>query len=95
VIVEDLHWADPSTLELLEIWIQHLVDAPCFLVLTFRPEFEFPWRMQSIFISLALNRLSRRESAAIVDEIAGGKQLPKQVLDEIIAKTDGVPLFLE
>ncbi|MGI9319355.1 MAG: adenylate/guanylate cyclase domain-containing protein [bacterium] len=95
MIIEDLHWADPSTLELLETWIQHLTDVPCFLVLTFRPEFEFPWRHQSNFTSLALNRLSRRESNAIVKEIAGGKALPAQVLDEIIAKTDGVPLFLE
>ena len=95
MIVEDIHWLDPSTFELLNLWIEQLQVERCFLILTFRPEFVPPWRHHSHFTSLTLNRLSRKESEAIVTEITSGKLLPAQVLDDIIAKTDGVPLFLE
>ena len=95
MIVEDIHWLDPSTFELLDLWIEQLQSERCFLILTFRPEFMPPWRHHSHFTSLTLNRLSRKESEAIVSDITGGKALPSQVLDDIIAKTDGVPLFLE
>ena len=95
MIVEDIHWLDPSTFELLNLWIEQLQSERCFLILTFRPEFVPHWRHHSYFTSLTLNRLSRTESEAIVNEITGGKPLPAQVLDDIIAKTDGVPLFLE
>ena len=95
MIIEDIHWLDPSTFELLDLWIEQLQYERCFLILTFRPEFIPPWRHHSHFTSLTLNRLSRKESEAIVSEITGGKALPPQVLDDIIAKTDGVPLFLE
>ena len=95
MIVEDIHWLDPSTFELLNLWIEQLQSERCFLILTFRPEFVPPWRHHSYFTSLTLNRLSRTESEAIVSEITGGKSLPAQVLNDIIAKTDGVPLFLE
>lgn len=95
MILEDIHWLDPSTFELLDLWIEQLQYERCYLILTFRPEFIPPWRHHSYFTSLALNRLSRRESEAIIREITGGKELPAQVLDDIIAKTDGVPLFLE
>ena len=95
MIVEDLHWLDPSTFEMLDLWIEQLQTKHCFLVLTFRPEFIPHWRHHSFFTSLTLNRLSRKESTALVSEITGYKELPKQVLDDIIAKTDGVPLFVE
>ena len=95
MVVEDLHWLDPSTFELLERWIEVLQSKRCFLILTFRPEFQPPWKHHSYFTTLTLNRLSRRESKAIISEITKGKSLPMQVLDDIIAKTDGVPLFLE
>lgn len=95
MIVEDIHWLDPSTFELLDLWIEQLQSERCFLILTFRPEFQPPWRHHSHFTSLTLNRLSRKDSEAIVTEITGGRKLPAQVLDDIIAKTDGVPLFLE
>ena len=95
MIIEDLHWLDPSTFEMLDMWIEQLQSVRCFLILTFRPEFIPPWRHHSFFTTLTLNRLSRKESAAIATEISGQKNLPKQVLDDIIAKTDGVPLFVE
>ena len=95
IVVEDIHWLDPSTFEMLERWIEELKTERCFLILTFRPEFQPPWKHHSYFTTLTLNRLSRRESTAIISEITGGKTLPQQVLDDIIEKTDGVPLFLE
>ena len=95
MVIEDLHWLDPSTFELLERWIEELQHMRCFLILTFRPEFQPPWRHHSYFTTLTLNRLSRKDSIAIISEITHKKSLPQNVLDDIIAKTDGVPLFLE
>ena len=65
------------------------------LVVTFRPEFQPPWTTHAHATSLTLNRLGARQAAAIVDRVAGGKALPAEVLDQILAKTDGVPLFVE
>ena len=95
MVAEDVHWIDPSTLELLSVLIDQLQSSRLLMLLTFRPEFEPPWRGYGYVTALALNRLSRRDSVAIVTKITKGKPLPREVLDQIIAETDGVPLFLE
>jgi class 3 adenylate cyclase/predicted ATPase len=95
MVVEDVHWIDPSTLELLNLLIEQLRSARVVLVVTYRPEFEPPWGGHAHVTGLTLNRLSRRESAAMIAKVAGEKAMPEEVLGEIVAKTDGVPLFVE
>ena len=95
MVIEDVHWIDPSTLELLGLLIEHLRSARVVLVIAYRPEFDSPWGGHAHVTGLTLNRLSRKESAAMIARVAGGKALPEEVLGEIVAKTDGVPLFVE
>ena len=94
-LYEDVHWVDPSTRELLDLLVERVRSLPVLVVLTYRPEFNPPWTGQSHVTALTMNRLGRRQGAAMVDRIAGGKALPAEVLDQILAKTDGVPLFVE
>ncbi|MBI3304392.1 MAG: AAA family ATPase, partial [Deltaproteobacteria bacterium] len=93
--VEDLHWADPSTLELLGLFIDQAPTARLLIVLTFRPEFTPPWAPHSHLTSLTLSRLPRKQAEVMVEKVAGGKTLPAEVLQQVITKTDGVPLFVE
>ena len=95
MLFEDVHWADPTTLELLTLTIQRLQSLPILLIITFRPEFQPPWTGQSHVTMLTLNRLSQRERAMLVDHVTGGKKLPSGLLDQIVERTDGVPLFVE
>jgi class 3 adenylate cyclase/predicted ATPase len=95
LIVEDLHWADPSTLELLGLVLDQVPTAPVMAVFTFRPDFRQPWRQRMYCTSLTINRFSRGQTEAMVQRVAGGKQLPAEVVRDIVAKTDGVPLFVE
>ena len=95
LVFEDLHWADPSTLALLGHLIDQVATALLLLVLTCRPEFSPPWSTRSHFASITLNRLPRSHTEEVVQNVTGGKPLPGQVLEQIIAKTDGVPLFIE
>ena len=95
MVFEDVHWADPTTLEALELVIDRIQDARVLGVITHRPEFVPPWHGYSHVTALALNRLGRDQCAAMVPDVARGKTLPVEVLDEIVAKTDGVPLFVE
>ncbi|MFQ5937711.1 MAG: AAA family ATPase, partial [Acidiferrobacterales bacterium] len=95
MVVEDAHWVDPSTLELITELIQQLQASRSFLLITFRPEFESPWDVHGHITSLTLNRLGRKECVAMISKVAGGKALPEEVVDQIIGKTDGVPLFVE
>ncbi|MCH8999287.1 MAG: AAA family ATPase [Proteobacteria bacterium] len=92
---EDLHWADPSTLELLTLEIEQAPTAPILNVLTFRPEFAPPWPQRSHMTPLTLNRLERPEVEALIMQHAGGKALPGEVVEHIVGKTDGVPLYVE
>ena len=92
---EDLHWADPSTLELLALEIEQAPTAPILNVLIFRPEFQPPWPQRSHMTPLTLNRLERPEVEALITLQAGGKALPEEVVEHIVGKTDGVPLFVE
>ncbi|MBV8510410.1 MAG: AAA family ATPase, partial [Xanthobacteraceae bacterium] len=95
LIYEDLHWIDPTSRELLDRTIEHLEHLPVLLLATFRPEFQPPWAGQANVTSLALTRLDRRDTTAMIAGIAGAKGLPAGVAQEIAERTDGVPLFIE
>ena len=95
LIVEDLHWVDPSTLELLGLLIEQPATSRLLRLLTFRPDFRPPWPMLSHLTQLTLSRLARQQVEVMVESIAGGTTLPAAVLQQVIAKTDGVPLFVE
>src|SRR4029434_6574219 len=92
---EDLHWADPSTLELLGLFIDQAPTAPLCHLLTFRPEFVPPWPTRSHMTPLMLHRLERPQTEALIARLARGKALPVEVVEHIVSKTDGVPLFIE
>jgi predicted ATPase len=92
---EDLHWADPSTLELLGKLIDQTPTTRLFMLLTSRPEFTPPWGQHGHFSQLTLSRLGRRQVPQMIEQATGGRQLPPEVVQQIVAKTDGVPLFVE
>ncbi len=95
MVFEDAHWSDPSTLEFLGLMVERIRSIRALLVLTYRPEFECPWEDDAGITSLNLKSLSRRASAEIVASVTGNRALPGEVFDQILAKTDGVPLFIE
>ena len=95
LIVEDLHWVDPSTLELLSLLIDQSAERRLCLVLTARPEFHPPWPMGAHLSILTLHRLAPAQIAGVTTHVAGGKALPPAVLQEVVRMTDGVPLFVE
>lgn len=95
LLLEDLHWVDPSTLELLGMLVDQVPTAPVLLLFTFRPGFEAPWASRSHLMQLALHPLTRKQIEAMVEEVAKGKPLPALVREQLVAKTDGVPLFVE
>jgi predicted ATPase len=92
---EDLHWADPSTLELLTLFLEQVPKTRVLAVLTFRPEFTPPWDSYSYLSQILLSRLSRAQVGLMVEKVTGGKTLPAGVVQQIVSKTDGVPLFVE
>jgi class 3 adenylate cyclase len=92
---EDLHWADPTTLEYLGLLIEQAPTVPMLHVLTYRPEFSPPWPQRSHITPLVLNRLERPQVEALITQQAGGKTLPAEVVQYIVSKTDGVPLYVE
>ena len=96
LVCEDLHWADPSTLELLGRLVDQVPTMRLLLVLTFRPGFETPFSLARSYVSpLALTRLAKRHTREVVEAVSGGGRLPARLLDEIVARADGVPLFAE
>ena len=95
MIFEDVHWIDPTSLEALNRTVDRIKTLPVLLTMTFRPEFNAPWAGQSHVTSLTLNRLGEREAAAIVARLVGNKELPTDVMAEILERTDGIPLFVE
>ncbi|MDH5325010.1 MAG: AAA family ATPase [Gammaproteobacteria bacterium] len=95
IIVEDLHWVDPTTLDLLSLFIDQTPTAKIFLLLTFRMEFSAPWITRSHMTQISVNRLTREQTAAMIKWIAKDKSLPPELVTEIINKTDGTPLFVE
>jgi class 3 adenylate cyclase/predicted ATPase len=96
MIFEDLHWIDPTSREFLDLVLARIDHLPVLLVATFRPEFQPSWAGQPHVTVIGLNRLGRRDGAAMVQRLAGNAALlPPDVIDEIVERTDGVPLFLE
>jgi len=94
MVVEDAHWSDPSTLDLLREVQDRLVSTRLLLLVTSRPEFRPTWNY-SQFVQVNLDRLSRRERKKMIEQLTSGKSLPEFVLEQIVARTDGVPLFVE
>jgi class 3 adenylate cyclase/predicted ATPase len=95
MLFEDIHWADPTTLETLDLLIHRVGSIPLLIVLTHRPEFVSRWPHYGHLTTLTLSKLTRSQSSAMVARLSGGKPLPADLLDQILAKTDGVPLFVE
>ena len=95
MVVEDLHWIDPTSKQLLAVLVEQMPTIPLFMLLTARPGFEPSWPTQSHVTPLMLSRLSRSETEQMIDQLAGGKPLPAEVAAEIVSRTDGVPLFVE
>jgi predicted ATPase/class 3 adenylate cyclase len=95
VVGEDLHWADPSTLEWLGLFMEQVPTARVLTLLTCRPEFRPPWPLRSYLTQLTLTRLSRPQVEEMVRLVAGGKPLPAEVVQHIVVQTDGVPLYVE
>ena len=92
---EDLHWADPSTLEFLSLVLDQVPTARMLTLLTCRPEFHPPWASRSHLTQVTLTRLGHPQVEAMITSLTGGKALPAAVVQQIVAKTDGVPLFVE
>src|SRR6202035_1583460 len=95
LLFEDAQWADPTTLEVLDLLIDRVKTVPLLVVLTHRPEFQSRWSGQGHVGALNLSKLTRTQSAAMVSALAGGKALPGALLEQILTRTDGVPLFVE
>jgi predicted ATPase len=94
-IVEDLHWGDPSTLELLDLLIDQGPMARILTLLVFRPEFRPPWGARAHVTPLTLVRLHQHQTEVMVERVAGGKRLPAEVRRQLVDRTDGIPLFVE
>ena len=95
LVIEDLHWADPTTLEFLNLLVDQIATTPIFALFTFRPNFNPQWSSRAYITNLMVHRLTRKKSIDVVQHIAGSKPLPAEVLEQILTKTDGVPLFVE
>ena len=95
MIFEDAHWIDPTSLELLSRTVDQIKTVPALLIVTFRPEFQAPWVENSHVTSVTLNRLGKNEVAALIAGLVGNKELPADVMAEILERTDGIPLFVE
>src|SRR6058998_191429 len=93
-VMEDLHWVDPSTLELLSLLVDQGPTTRILALLTFRPDFSPPWTGRSHLIQVTVTRLPRRQAVEIIRQMTHGKALPSEVVEQIVAKTDGVPLFV-
>jgi len=94
-IMEDLHWVDPTTLELLSLLVDQGPTARILALWTFRPDFSPPWTGRSHLTQVTLHRLPRQQATEMTDRVAHGKTLPPEVVEQVVAKTDGVPLFVE
>jgi class 3 adenylate cyclase len=94
-VIEDLHWVDPSTLELLSLLVDQGPTARILALFTFRPDFPPPWTGHAHLTQVTVHRLPHRQAVEVVRQVAHGKALPPEVVEQIVTKTDGVPLFVE
>ena len=95
LVMEDLHWVDPSTLELLSLLVDQGPTARILTLFTFRPDFHPPWTGRAHLTQVTVHRLPRHQAVEVIRQVARGKALPPEVVEQIVAKTDGVPLFVE
>jgi class 3 adenylate cyclase len=95
IIVEDTHWVDPTSLEAFGQVVAQIPNLPALLIVTFRSEFEPPWIGRSHVTALTINRLAERDVRAMIDNVIGNKPLSLEVRQDIMERTDGVPLFVE
>lgn len=95
LVIEDLHWMDASSLDAITYFLDHIRDHPLLLLLTCRPEFTSPWNDHTHFHALHLNSLGQQEIQVMVEQTAQEKLLPQSLVQQIIQKTDGIPLFVE
>ena len=99
LIMEDLHWVDPTTVEWLSLVVDQVPTTSLCLLATCRPEFQSPWGSRSYLTQMTLNRLPRPQVAQMVgllaDHVTGGKPFPAEVMQHLVEKTDGIPLFIE
>jgi hypothetical protein len=95
LLFEDVQWADPTSIELLDLTLERIRHLPVLAIFTFRPEFETPWTGLPNVSALALGRLDQSRVQTMVSQLAGGRRLPAEVMNQIVAKTDGIPLFVE
>ncbi|MCZ6758810.1 MAG: AAA family ATPase [Gemmatimonadetes bacterium] len=95
VLFEDAHWVDPTSLEYLELMVGRAQTAHLLVVITFRPEFTHSWSIHTHITSLMLNRFGRNLVAEMLNNVTAGKPLPDEIHDQIMLKTDGIPLFVE
>ena len=95
MIFEDVHWTDPTSLETLGRVVDRVRSLPVLLIVTFRPEFEPPWIGRPYVTALTINRLAQRDIEAMIDRVVGNKLIPANVRQDIIERTDGIPLFVE
>ncbi|MGZ6777609.1 MAG: ATP-binding protein, partial [Mycobacterium sp.] len=94
-VVEDLHWVDPTTVEFLHLLVEHIRDSRILALLTSRPDFRNPWQDNADVTKLPLDRLPPDETVELIRRVAGGGVLPDEIVADVVAKTDGVPLFIE
>jgi class 3 adenylate cyclase len=95
IVCEDMHWADATTLELFDLAVDRIRGLPILALMTFRPEFEPPWAGLANVGLLRLDRLDRQDARALVEQVTVGRQLPGEMMMQIIDRTDGIPLFVE
>jgi class 3 adenylate cyclase len=95
MIFEDAHWTDPTSLEAFGWVVDVIPPLPVLLIVTFRPEFDPPWIGQPNVTALTINRLPQRDVGAMIDRVVGNKLLPASIRQDIVERTDGVPLFVE
>jgi predicted ATPase len=95
MIFEDVHWIDPTSLEVLTRAVDRIRTLAALLIVTYRPEFEPPWIGRPYVTALNINRLGDREIAAMIDNVTGNKPLYESIRQDIIEPTDGIPLFIE
>jgi class 3 adenylate cyclase/tetratricopeptide (TPR) repeat protein len=95
LLIEDLHWVDPSTLDFLSLLVDQAPTVRLSILLTCRPTFRAPWSARAHVAQLTLSRLPRSHVEQMVTSVAGGKALPAEVVQQVVTRTDGVPLFVE